>query len=138
MALTTYRAFIDALEALDITGVVRRYTHGPPSGAPGTADCPFQYVRFPGGEETAIVFGEQLGWPTLRAELVIGVEPVAQSTQARNFDLTVDLMDAALAALRGATCIAKSKLRVTNIRMGEDLVAGTAYWAVMATVEGNG
>jgi len=66
------------------------------------------------------------------------VEPVAQSTQARNFDLTVDLMDAALAALRGATCIAKSKLRVTNIRMGEDLVAGTAYWAVMATVEGNG
>jgi len=136
--MTTYRSFVDALEALSITGVVRRYTSGPPAGAPGVGDCPFQYVRFPGGEEMPIVFGEQLGWPTLRAELVIGVEPVAQSTQPRNFDLTVDMMDAALAALRGATCITLSKLRVTSIRMGEDLVAGTAYWAVFIGVEGHG
>ena len=137
MALTTYRAFIDALEALDITGVVRRYTHGPPSGAPGTADTPALYVRYPGSEEIPLVFGEQGGWPTLRTEVVLLVEPVGQSTQARNFDLSVDMMDNLATALRAAACIAKSKLR-WSMRMGEDLVAGTAYWAVIATVEGNG
>lgn len=135
--MTTYRSFVDALEALAVTGVVRRYTSGPPAGAPGTADTPAQYVRYPGSDEVPLVFGEQGGWATLRAELVLLVEPVAQSTQARNFDLSVDMMDNLAAALRGSTCIAKSKLR-WSMRMGEDLVAGTAYWAVIATVEGNG
>jgi len=137
MAITTYRAFIDALEALDVTGVVRCHTSGPPSGAPSAGDTPALYVRYPGSEEIPLVFGGQGGWPTLRAEVVVLVEPVAQSTQARNFDLSVDMMDNLATALRGAACIAKSKLR-WSMRMGEDLVAGTAYWAIMATVEGNG
>jgi len=135
--VTTYRSFVDGLEALVVTGVVRRYTSGPPAGSTGVADTPAQYVRYPGGEEIAIVFGEQGGWPTLRAELVILVEAVAQSTQVRNFDLTVDMMDNLTTALQGATCITKTKLR-WSVRMGEDLVAGTAYWAVIASVEGNG
>ena len=137
MAPTTYRTFVDGLEALDITGVVRRYNSGPPAGAPAASDTPAQYVRYPSGDEAPIVFGEQLGWPTLRAELVILVEAVAQSTQVRNFDLTVDMMDNLTTALQGATCITKTKLR-WSVRMGEDLVAGTAYWAVIASVEGNG
>lgn len=138
MAPTTYRSFVDALEALEVTGVVRRFTSGPPAGSTGVADTPAQYVRYPVGEEAPIVFGEQLGWPTLRAEIVILVEPVAQSTQPRNFDLSVDMMDNLSTALREATCITKSKLRVGSIRIGEDLVAGMSYWAVFATVEGHG
>ena len=138
MAPTTYRSFVDALEALDITGVVRRYNSGPPAGAPAARDTPAQYVRYPSGDEAPIVFGEQLGWPTLRAELVVLVEPVGQSTQPRNFDLTVDMMDNLLAALRAATCITVSKLRVTGVRRAIDTVAGTDYWAVVASVEGNG
>ena len=137
MAPTTFRSFIDALESLDITGVVREFHEGPPAGAPATADTPFQYVRYPQSDEIPIVFGEQGGWPSLRAELVVCVEPVAQSTQPRNFDDTVDMMDNIATALREADCLAKSHL-TWSLRMTTDLVAGTAYWAVVVNVEGHG
>jgi len=133
---TTYRAFVDALEALSITGVSRTYTQGPPLGAPGVGDCPFQYVRYPGSDsETAIVFGEQGGRYHLRAELVVGVEPVGQNTAFENFDDTVDLMDAVQTALQGASCITDSKLN-WSLRQVIDTVAGQQYWAVLAVVEG--
>ncbi len=135
---TNYRSFVDALEDLDINGVVRQYMQGPPLGAPGTTECPFQYVRYPGSDtEYAIVFGEQGGWNHLRAELVVGVEPVGQSTAYENFDDTVDMMDNVATALRGATCTTKSKLR-WSLRQIIDTVAGQQYWAVLAVVEGNG
>ena len=134
--MTTYRSVVDALEALSITGVVRRYTSGPPAGASGVGDTPAQYVRYPGGDERALVFGEGGGLTALRTELVVLVEPVAQSTQPRNFDLTVDMMDNVAAALRRAPCTIGGKL-AWSVRMGEDFVASTAYWAVIASVEGH-
>lgn len=137
MAVTTYRSFVDALEDLTITGVARQYTQGPPLGQPGVADCPFQYVRYPASDEVPIVFGEQGGWPTLRAELVVGVEPVGQNTAFENFDDTVDMMDNVATALREADCITKSKIR-WGMRQAIDPVAGQNYWAVIATVEGSG
>ena len=137
MASTTYRAFVDALEALTITGVTRQYTQGPPLGPPGVADCPFQYVRYPTSTEIPMVFGEQGGWPTLRAELVIGVEAVGQNTAFENFDDTVDMMDNVALALQGSSCITKSHLR-WEIRQAIDTVAGQQYWAVIAIVEGSG
>lgn len=137
MPITTFRSFVDALEDISVTGVVRRYERGPPSGAPSTADTPAQYVRYPAGDEIPLVFGEQGGWPTLRAELVLLVEPVGQSKQGRNFDLTVDMMDNLTAALRGLSCITKSKIR-WSIRQAIDTVAGQAYWAVVASIQGNG
>ena len=137
MAVTTYRSFVDALEALTITGVSKQYTQGPPVGSPTTDDCPAQFVRYPGSDEHAIVFGEQLGWPTLRADLVVLVEPVGQNLGGENFDATVDMMDAVAIALRGAPCITKSHLRV-SMRQTIEEVAGQAYWAVVANVEGNG
>ena len=137
MAVTTYRSFVDALEALDIAGVSRQYTQGPPVGSPSTPDCPAQFVRYPGSDEHAIVFGEQGGWPTLRADLVVLVEPVGQSRGGENFDHTVDMMDAVAIALRGAPCITKSHLR-WGCRQTIEEVAGQAYWAVVANVEGNG
>jgi hypothetical protein len=135
--MSTFRSFVDGLEALVVTGVVRRYTQGPPLGAPGTADCPFQYVRYPRSTEVAIVFGEQGGHPTRTAELVIGVEPVGQNTAYENFDDTVDLMDNLESALQGASCLTKSKLN-WSIRQEDDPVAGQMYWAIIATVEGSG
>ena len=134
---TTYRSFVDALEALVITGVNRRYTQGPPVGSPAPADCPAQYVRYPGSDEIAIVFGEQGGWPTLRAELVVLVRAVGQDMGGENFDDTVDMMDNIATALRGASCITKSKLR-WSLRQTIDTVAGQDYWAVVANVEGSG
>jgi hypothetical protein len=135
---TTYRSFVDALEALTITGVERQYTQGPPVGSPAVADCPFQYVRYPGSDdERAIVFGEQGGFPHLRAELVIGVEPVGQNLTPENFDDTVDMMDNVATALRGAACISKAKIW-WSLRQIIDTIAGQQYWAVLAIVEGRG
>ena len=137
MAPTTYRSFVDALEAMSVTGVDRDFTQGPPLGAPGVADCPFKYIRYPGGDERPIVFGSHGGWPTLTAEVVIGIEPVGQKDAGNNFDDTVDLMDALNTALRALACITKSKLN-WNIRQTIDTVAGQQYWAVVARVEGSG
>ena len=121
--MATYRSFVDALEALSITGVNRQYDQGPPIGAPGVADCPFQYVRYPGADESIVSFGAHGGWPAFRAELVVCVEPVGQNTAWENFDDTVDMMDNMTTALRGATCFVKSKAR-WNIRQIIDTVAG--------------
>ena len=132
--MTTYRSFVDALEALSITGVVRQYTQGPPLGATGVPDCPAQYVRYPGATEAVTTFGAHGGWPTLRAELVVLVEPVGQNTAPANFDATVDMMDAMTTALQGTTCLCKSKAW-WSMRLVIDTVAGTDYWAVVATVE---
>jgi hypothetical protein len=133
---TTYRSFVDALEALTITGTNREYTQGPPIGAPGVADCPFQYVRYPGSdEEHAIVFGEQGGRYELHAELVIGIEPVGQNTAFENFDNTVDMMDNVQTALQAASCITDAKLTWTLSQI-IDTVAGDRYWAVLARVSG--
>ena len=133
---TTYRSFVDALEALSISGVNRQYTQGPPIGAPGTADCPFQYVRYPGSEEeSAIVFGEQGGYYELHAELVICIEPVGQNTAFENFDDTVDMMDAVQTTLQAMGCITDSK-SAWSLRQTIDTVAGQEYWAVVAQIRG--
>ena len=137
MAATTYRSFVDALEALVISGVVRQYTSGPPAVSPATSETPAQYVRYPASDEVPMVFGKQGGWPALRAELVILVEAVGQSKQANNFDDTVDMMDNVATALRDQTCTTKSHVR-WSLRQAIDTVAGQDYWAVVASVEGSG
>ena len=60
MAVTTFRSFVDALEALDIDGVVRTYDSGPPAQSPSTADTPAQYVRLPSSDEIPLVLGLQV------------------------------------------------------------------------------
>ena len=138
MAVTTYRSFVDALEALSITGVNRQYTQGPPIAQPGDADIPAQYARYPGtDEEFPIVFGEQGGWLDLHAELVVLVKAVGLNTAFENFDDTVDMMDNVATALRGSTCTTKSKVR-WSLSQIIDTVAGQQYWAVLARVRGYG
>lgn len=137
MASTTFRTFIDNIEALSVTGVTRRYTQGPPASE--AAGCPFQYVRYPKGEQRGIVFGEGGGPPTMTAELVICVEAVGQNVQPENFDDTVDMMDNVNTAIRAAGLCWPGKSKAEwQIRMGIDTVAGTDYWAVIATITGSG
>jgi len=137
MASTTFRTFIDNIEALDVTGVNRAYTQGPPASSAGST--PFQYVRYPQGNQGPIVFGEAGGPPTMVAELVICVEEVAQNVQAENFDDTVDMMDNVNTAIREAGNCWPGKSKASwEIRMGIDTVAGTDYWAVITTITGSG
>lgn len=140
MAITTMRAFVDALEAITITGVLRQYTQGPPTSA-NDADIPCSFVKLPNSNEGPLVYQNQGGWPTLQATHVILVEAVVQNLQPVNFDATVDMMDAMSTALRGgdADCgtLAKSHLTWSQ-RQGIETVAGVEYWAIFTDVQGQG
>ena len=79
----------------------------------------------------------QGGWPVLRAELVIIVEPLGQNVNDINFALCVTLIDNLSTALRGAS-LAKTKTRWTIRQESIQQYGDTAYWALIAAVEANG
>jgi hypothetical protein len=136
--MTTYRQFVDRLEALAIAGVNKRYTQGPPQSL-NTADMPAQWVQFPRSNEGTITsFVGNGGWATMIAELVIALEAVGQNTGPENFDAAVDMMDNITTVLRANDCgITMSKVR-WNLVLTVRAVAGVNYWVVIATLEGNG
>lgn len=134
MVITTYKTFTDGLTALSVTGVTRVFTEPPTSI--GTADLPAMYIRIPRGEEGAMTFQTSGGWPTLTCDLVIVVEAVGQNTQSANYAATIELMDNLSSALRLAS-IGRSAL-VFNIDGDvQTEIAGTSYWAVVATISGH-
>jgi hypothetical protein len=140
MAVTTMREFVDALEAITITGVTQQWTQGPPTQV-NDPDVPCTYVKLPNSVEGPLVFQNQGGWPTLRATHVILVEAVAQNLQPVNFDAAVDMMDALSSALRGgeADCGTLAKSHITwSQRQGIETVSGVEYWAIFTDVEAQG
>lgn len=137
MAITTMSTFVNALEALSITGVTRTY-QGPPRKL-DTANLPAKWCQIPNSDEGALTFGTHGGWPTLVAEMVIAYEPVAQSLQEANFPATVTLLGSVNTALRaaGTTALGKSHIE-WSIRQDMITVSEVPYWAVIATVTARG
>lgn len=136
MALITLRTFVDGLEAISVTGLVRSYTQGPPSAKPATADLPAMFLHLPQiAGATKLVFSEQGGRGALQAQVIILVEPIVQNLQGTNFDASVDMVDALETTLIAATCdiggVLGWTIRVTNWEVG-----GQMYWAVVADIEG--
>ena len=131
----TYRAFVDGLEALEVEGVAEAFTQGPPASMV-SVNLPAMWVQLPGGAEKGLVFGGAGEDLTLRAELVVLVDAVAQSTQGENFDATVDMLDAVTAALQSddAHTLATGSPTWT-IRTATVPIGNIDYWAVVATVE---
>jgi hypothetical protein len=131
---TTFREFVDMLEAITVTGVLRHFTRGPPESL-ATAKLPAKWVMNLQDTEGAIVFGEQGGGQSsISADVYIAVGPTVQNTQGANFDNAVDLMDAYKTAIRAAgLCAAKSKLTF-NTRLTVVAVAGIDYWMIISTV----
>lgn len=138
MAITTLTSFVNALEALSVTGVTKTYSEGPPRSL-NTAQLPAMWVQLPWADDRPLTFGTQGGWPTLRAEIVIAYEVVAQSVQTANFTGTVTQIDNLNTAIRaaGATDFCKSGVE-WEVRQDIVLVGEYQYWAVIATVEGRG
>lgn len=138
MAATTYRQFVDRLEALSITGVTKQFDQGRPESL-NSSDLPAQWVQFPRSDEGAITSFEGMGgWPTMRAELVIAVEAVGQNTGMENFDNAVDMMDNIATTIRVNNCgIAKSNV-AWSLVLTVRAVAGVNYWVIIATIEGRG
>ena len=134
MAITSYTSFVAALAALSITGVTRAYTE--PPRQLNTADLPCSYPSLPNGGENPITGEVAGGWPVLRADLVVLVEPWAQNTRAANYTATVAMMDNVSVAMRAAD-LARSRPRWT-IRTEVVSIGDTPYWAVICTAEANG
>lgn len=136
---TTFTTFVDALEAVAVTGVNRYYTAGPPQSL-NSSDLPAKFVQLPRGDDATITFGSLGGWPTLTADIVIAVEAVGQNVSAANFPATVAMMDALMTAMSLAeACGTFTKSVPTyTIRQTVIPVAGNDYWAVIATVTGRG
>ncbi len=132
--MTTYAQFVAGVAALGISGVARQFSH--PPEALNTDDLPAQWVQLPRGQEHALTFKANGGWPRLRVDLVVAIRPVAQATSAENFTAVLTMMDAVSSALRGAD-VCRGVLE-WSIRQDVVEVAGVAYWAVVAEVEGGG
>lgn len=133
MTITTYKAFTTALAGLSVTGVKRKFKEPPTSI--GTADIPAMWPGLPHGEESAITFTGEGGWSSCICDLVIAVEPAAQDTQTSNYAKTMTIIDALSTALR-STSIGRAKLGWAITANVQVAVAGTPYWAVIATVVG--
>ena len=132
---TTFAAFTQALQALDVAGVVKRLDYIPAS----ISDLPCQWVQMPESTEGMMTFEGTGGWPELRAQVIIAVEAVAQGQPLSNWNATITMMDAMATALRAvaAGTLAKTK-PVFRLRMVTVTVAGNDYYAVEATVTVNG
>lgn len=137
MALTTLRAFVDGLEALDVAGVGRRFAQGPPGGL-NRGDLPAQFVQLPNpaSSEGGWVFGQAGYERSLRAELVIALEAVGQNTYPQNHRRAVDMVDALNTALESQAAHDLANGSPTwAVRLGPLDVAGATYWSLIATVE---
>ena len=137
--MTTYAAFVTALTGLTVTGVTRRYTEPPQSLS--TADMPAQYPLLPSGDDRPITHGQGSrpgdGLETLRLDLVIAYEPVAQNTNSANFTGLLTLMDNARTAIKAMTRPTRGPL-TWSMRQGIATLAGVEYWALVISFEGVG
>lgn len=137
MSAITYRTFVDGLEGLTISGVVKQHTQGPPA-AINSGELPCSWVQLPAvsSEERGLAFGGGGREDRLRAEVVYAVEAYGQGTQPINFDATVDGVDNLTAALRGSTAHELATGPLTwQIRTDAVDVGKVIYWAVIASVE---
>jgi len=132
-AITSYATFTTALAELSVTGVTRAFTHPPESL--GTADLPALWPGLPSGNEPMLTFQTKGGWPEMTCDLVVAVEPVPQNIQSANYDDMITIIDNLSTALRAAS-IGRGPLTWTIAGNAQVTVAGTIYWAVIATVTG--
>lgn len=140
MAITTYTDFLTNLGALDVAGVLQKFEQPPASVE--TADMPASFPRALISDDIPLTFDVSGGWPGLRGELVIVIEPVGQSTTPENHAACVGIIDGINSALRAKTATGHGLGRAPlnwNVRLTPQLIIGDRQvWAVIATVEGKG
>lgn len=137
---TSTAAFITSLAtSLTVAGVIRKYTN--PPGSLATADLPASFPKGFRRRQKPMTFQTHGGFPVLELDYFIACEPVGQSTQTANYTLIQTMADALDAALVAALPLAIGRGPVTwEISGGNQIVTvgGVDYWAVMATITGNG
>ena len=135
MGTATYSQFVDAVQALSITGVNRQY-EAPPRKF-NSADLPCSFVRFPRGDNDPMTFeGRTAGFRGRTLDLIVVYDSTALGADA-DFTDTITMMDNVETALLTLS-IGHSK---PTWRIRSQLYQETAerrYWAVIATIQGTG
>ena len=134
MAYTTYTAFVAALHALSVTDVTRAYAY--PPNQINSNDLPIKYIRINTSGDELSTFDGTFGLSTGAAEIVILIEPTAQSNIATIYGQMTGMIDNLLAAIQ-TNSLALGVDRV-SIEGSLEGVGDTDYWVVTATVEASG
>ena len=130
--MTTYAAFAAAVAALELASCKRQDNYLI-LGA-HTADCPYSFVRLPGGGRNFDTLTTCEGSGNRREiELVVLISPINQNNPEPNFDATVVMMDEIEAAI-----VANKPMLITDwtISAGSETIGDTPFWAVVASIEG--
>lgn len=134
--MTTFRALVDSLETLTPTGVIKHYISGPPA-ALNTADLPALWLELPRGDQRAARAGAEGGNRTISLDLVVALEPVAQSTAGANWDNAVDMLDSIATALIAYSSPFMGPMTWRS-RLAILEVGRLAYWGVVTELSGMG
>lgn len=138
---TTYEAFLAAVGDLDVVGIESKLD-APPTKL-DTAELPASFPAATLGQvlsEGYMTVGTHGGWPHFTASLIVVMEPVGQSTLPENHKAAVAMIDNLTAALRASPVAGIGKSDVSwSVSLSPDFQVGTtAYWAVVATIDGHG
>jgi len=133
--------YVEGLAATVIPGVVRDYGMDPPASL-NTADMPAKFLRLPVEGRSrftlAIDGADRHGSGLMTCEVVVAIEPVVQDLPEPNFTRTVAMVDDMTKALVKAD-VALSWPEAVTVQVRADvIVAGTAYWAVVASIRARG
>jgi len=133
MGATTFATFYAAFKNLALTGVTSLTE--PPLDVP-TAKVPCKWVDIAGMDGAPFVSHKIGGWPVLRARVVVLMKPIGQGRQATRWSDALTMMDTLNNAITGMTkpCIGNLSWAITL----EPNFADSGYFAVVATVEGEG
>lgn len=135
--MTTFKAFIDAVNDLEIDSVIRKFDHTPNTVAGG--DLPAQYVTLPGGGlNTATLATCNTSGNARTCDLVVLVEAAGLGLTQDNQAAVIQILDEIEATLRTAMdnatimpMIAYALVSDGNIVLGTDV-----YWGIVATITG--
>lgn len=134
MATASYAQFVDAVQALNVSGVVRKYSK--PPNKFNHADMPCSFIWFPGGDHAPLTFGGGRQFRSRTLDLIVVYAHTAV-TADEPFDETVAMMDAVETALDGLV-VGQSKPTWSITSQLYSETAERRYWAVIATIQGHG
>lgn len=128
-----YSDFVKNVAGTKVSGIRRNF-----DGAPtqlSTAQLPAMWPRVPTANSANAVLCGGVGLSTIVCELVVAIEPLAQGESIKNFETALTVMDNLHDAL--AAKIVTYEINRWTLRVNQSLIGDTAYWVIVASVEGS-
>ena len=136
-----FSTYVTGLAGVAVADVERDYGMAPPMQL-STADLPAKFLRLPVGGRSrftlAVEGADRHGTGMMTCEVVIAMEPIEQNQPEPNFVSTTAMVDAVTKAFVKAD-VALSWPEAVSVQVRADvIVAGIAYWAVVASIQARG